>query len=104
MRIRKDDRVRVISGKHLGETGRVLGVNPSTGKVLIEGVNKIKRHLRVQQTQRGGQTGGITEREAWMDGSNVQPLCRSCDKPSRVRHQVVDGTKRRLCVRCGGEL
>ena len=62
MKVRKDDRVMVMAGKDLGVTGRILKVDPGRNKVLVEGVNRIKRHEKIRPTQRGGQTGGITEK------------------------------------------
>src|SRR6266496_4158294 len=78
MKIRKDDRVMVMGGKDVTATGRVLRVDPEKNRVLVEGVNRVKRHEKIRPTQRGGQTGGITEKEAWLDASNVQIVCSSC--------------------------
>src|SRR6266508_1850574 len=83
---------------------RVLRVDPGRNKVLVEGVNRVKRHEKIRPTQRGGQTGGITEKEAWLDASNVQIVCPSCGKPTRVAHRVEEGNKLRVCAKCGAKL
>jgi large subunit ribosomal protein L24 len=104
MKIHKDDRVMVMAGKDITATGRVLRVDPGRNKVLVEGVNRVKRHEKIRPTQRGGQTGGITEKEAWLDVSNVQIVCPSCGKPTRVAHRVEEGNKLRVCAKCGAKL
>ena len=104
MKIHKDDRVMVMAGKDITATGRVLRTDPARNKVLVEGVNRVKRHEKVRPTQRGGQTGGITEKEAWLDASNVQIVCPSCGKPTRVAHRVEDGNKLRVCAKCDAKL
>jgi large subunit ribosomal protein L24 len=104
MKIRKDDRVMVMAGKDVTLTGRVLKVDPGRNRVLVEGVNRVKRHEKIRPTQRGGQTGGITEKEAWLDASNVQLVCEHCGKPTRVAHKDEDGNKVRACAKCGGTL
>ena len=104
MKVHKDDRVMVVAGKDITATGRVLRVDPGRNKVLVEGVNRVKRHEKIRPTQRGGQTGGITEKEAWLDASNVQIVCPSCGKPTRVSHRVEDGNKLRVCAKCDAKL
>ena len=71
MKIKKGDRVIVISGKDRGVTGKVIEAYPDTSRVLVEGVNRIKKHTKVGQTQRGGKTGGIITQEAPIHISNV---------------------------------
>ncbi len=105
MKIRKGDRVVVMAGKDRGATGRVMKADPERERVLVEGANKIKRHEKVRQTQRGGRTGGIIEREAWMHVSNVQIVSPGDSKPTRVSYRIDEnGTKRRVCARTGAEL
>jgi large subunit ribosomal protein L24 len=104
MKVHKDDRVMVMAGKDITATGRVLRVDPGRNKVLVEGVNRVKRHEKIRPTQRGGQTGGIIEKEAWLDVSNVQIVCPSCGKPTRVAHRVEEGNKLRVCAKCGAKL
>ena len=71
LRIKKGDTVLVLSGKDKGLTGKVMQSYPETDRVLVEGVNRIKKHTRVSQTQRGAKTGGIVTQEAAIDVSNV---------------------------------
>ena len=104
MKIHKDDRVMVMAGKDITATGRVLKTDPGRNKVLVEGVNRVKRHEKIRPTQRGGQTGGITEKEAWLDVSNVQIVCPGCGKPTRVAHRMEEGNKLRVCAKCGAKL
>ena len=104
MKIHKDDRVMVMAGMDITATGRVLRVDPGRNKVLVEGVNRVKRHEKIRPTQRGGQTGGITEKEAWLDASNVQIVCPSCGKPTRVSHRVEEVNKLRVCAKCDAKL
>ena len=104
MKIHKDDRVMVMAGKDIGVTGKVIRTDPRRNRVLVEGVNRVKRHLKIRPTQRGGQTGGITEREAWIDASNVQLLSPDDGKPTRVAYRVEDGNKIRVCARSGAKL
>ena len=94
----------VMAGKDITATGRVLRVDPGRNKVLVEGVNRVKRHEKIRPTQRGGQTGGITEKEAWLDASNVQIVCPSCGKPTRVAHRDEEGNKLRVCAKCDAKL
>jgi large subunit ribosomal protein L24 len=104
VKIRKDDRVIVMAGKDIGATGRVIKVDPARNRVLVEGVNRVKRHEKIRPTQRGGQTGGITEKEAWIDASNVQIVSPDDGKPTRVAYRVEEGTKIRVCARTGAKL
>ena len=104
MKVRKDDRVMVMAGKDLGAVGRVIKADPKRNRVLVEGVNRVKRHEKIRPTQRGGQTGGITEKEAWIDASNVQLISPDDGKPTRVAYRVEDGNKIRVCARTGAKL
>lgn len=90
MNIRKNDTVLVISGKYKGRRGRVLRVFPKEGRVLVEGVNIIKRHTRPSNRN---QQGGIVEKEAPIHMSNVMPWCESANAPSRIiMRRLEDGT------------
>ena len=108
MRIRKDDSVKVIGGKDAGKTGRVVRTEPKKERVYVEHLNMVKRHERpraVKDTQRGGQVGGIVEKEGPIHISNVMLLDPSDNKPTRVR--IVrgdDGKRRRVGVRKGTEI
>ncbi|MGH3873712.1 MAG: 50S ribosomal protein L24 [Pseudonocardiaceae bacterium] len=93
MRVRKGDMVLVIAGKDKGAKGRVIQAYPDTGRVLVEGVNRIKKHTRVSRTQRGAQSGGIVTQEATIDVSNVM-VVDSDGKPTRVGYRTDDEGKR----------
>ncbi len=101
MKIRKGDRVRVLSGKDRGKEGEVIAVHPKTNKVTVEGVNVAKRH---QKPTRAMQQGGIIDKVVPIDASNVA-LIDSDGRPTRVGYRVAaDGTKTRIARRSGGEL
>jgi len=94
-KIRKNDQVIVIAGRDRGKRGRVLAVAPVTGKVKVEGAGMIKRHQRAA----GNRGGGIIDREAWMDISNVQMVDPQSGKATRVSYQIEgDGTKLRVAA------
>lgn len=96
--IRKDDTVLVISGKEKGKRGRVLSVNPSESKLLVEKINVIKKHMK---PSRKYTQGGIIEREAPLHISNVMLICPKCNKAARINNTVLnDGRKVRICNKC----
>ncbi|MDX1623742.1 MAG: 50S ribosomal protein L24 [Gemmatimonadota bacterium] len=98
-RLVKGDTVLVIAGNDRGKTGKVLAVFPKEDRVLVEGVNFIKRHTR--PTQQNPQ-GGIMEREAPIHESNAMLYCSKCGRGTRVSHDTLgDGTRVRVCVHCG---
>jgi large subunit ribosomal protein L24 len=104
---RKEDTVKVISGRDKGKTGRVLQVNRDTGKLLVEHVSMIKRHTRPNPAKQV--KGGIAERESPINASNVMIVCPGCNKAVRVAHHVdvVAGGKSRrsrVCRKCGQTL
>jgi large subunit ribosomal protein L24 len=107
MKIRKDDHVVLIGGKDRGKTGRVLRTDPKRRRVYVEGLNMVKRHQRprsIKDTQRGGEAGGIIDKEGPIDISNVMLLDPSDNKPTRVG-VVRDGDRRkRVAKRTGTEL
>lgn len=98
LHVRKGDRVLVLSGKNKGKTGKVIKTLPREKKVLVEGVNIIKKHAR--PTQKIPQ-GGIREMEAPIYSSKVMLVCPSCQQPTRVSHRVEAGKRVRSCKRCG---
>ena len=105
MHVKKGDTVKVLSGKDRGLQGKVISSYPDRDKVLVEGVNRIKRHTKVTQTTRGAQTGGIVTQEAPVHVSNVQLVCPECGKPSRTGHRKDDaGRSVRVCKRCGKDV
>lgn len=105
MHVKKGDTVKVLSGKDRGLQGKIITSFPDREKVLVEGVNRIKRHTKVTQTSRGAQTGVIVTQEAPVHVSNVQLVCPECGKPSRTGHRKDDaGRSVRVCKRCGKDV
>ncbi len=101
--VRKNDLVVVIAGKDRGKRGRVLKVLPERNRVIVEGVNLIKRHTKPNPAR--NIKGGIVEREASLHASNVQILCPECGARTRVGRRVLgDGRKVRVCRKCEGVL
>jgi large subunit ribosomal protein L24 len=103
--IRKNDEVQVISGKDAGKRGRVVNVFPKDNRVMVEGVNRVKRHMHMRPSRTSGrlQEGGIVIKELPVDLSNVQLVCKNCGRPTRIGHRVEDGVKVRICRRCEAE-
>jgi large subunit ribosomal protein L24 len=103
MKIKKGDTVRVIAGKDKGKEGTVIAAYPKREKILVEGVNRITKHEKIRQTQRGSKTGGIITQEAAIHVSNVAVL--EDGKPTRVGYKFDEnGTKVRISRRTGKEL
>jgi large subunit ribosomal protein L24 len=102
-KIKKNDQVVIIAGRDKGKRGRVLEVAPVTGKIKVEGVGVIKRHQRANpQNNRGG---GIIEKEAFINISNVQLIDPQSGKPTRVKYQIEgDGSKIRVAAGSGQSL
>jgi large subunit ribosomal protein L24 len=104
MKVKKGDTVVVIAGKDKGAKGKVIQAYPTRDRVLVEGVNRIKKHTRVTQTQRGAQSGGIVTQEAPIHVSNVM-VVDSDGKPTRVGKSTTDEGKRvRISRRSGKEI
>ena len=104
---KKEDTVKILSGRDKGKTGRVLQVNRDTGRILVEHVGIIKRHTRPNPQKQI--KGGIAERESPIHASNVLIVCPSCNKAVRIAHhveQVAGGKARRtrVCRKCGQTL
>jgi len=99
MKIRKNDTVLVIAGKDRGKKGKIRKALPKEDKVIVEGVNMIKRHSRAKGQAR---QAGIIELEAPMDVSDVMLICNKCNKPARVGIRALsDGRRTRICRACG---
>jgi large subunit ribosomal protein L24 len=98
--IRRNDQVVVTTGKDSGKRGRVLRVIPDRNRVVVEGVNMIKRHTR-PNPQRNIR-GGIVEREGALHASNVQLVCPECGKATRIGHRIDGDRKVRICRKCEG--
>ncbi|CAM3335437.1 50S ribosomal protein L24 [Mycobacterium colombiense] len=97
MKVKKDDTVLVIAGKDKGAKGKVLKVYPDRERVLVEGVNAIKKHTAVSTNQRGAQSGGIVTQEAPIHISNVM-VVDSDGKPTRVGYRVDEETGKRVRI------
>ncbi len=107
LRIRKDDMVRVISGRDRGKTGRVLRVDPKTQRVWVEGVNIQKKHLKprtLRDVQRQQEVGGVLEREGPVHISNVMLIDPNSGQPTRVGVVRRDGRRVRVAKRSGAEI
>jgi large subunit ribosomal protein L24 len=103
--VKKGDTVRVLSGKDRGAQGKVLLTSPKNERVLVEGVNRISKHTKVQTTTRGAQEGGIVHQEAAIHVSNVQVVCPQCGKPTRIGHRTDEsGRSVRVCRKCGEDI
>ena len=106
MHVKKDDTVLILSGDDKGKQGKVLAVSPKEGKVIVEGINMIKKHVKPRQA---GQQGGIIDAESAMYANKVQVVCPACKKATRIAHKkVVNGAGKsrsvRICKKCGEEI
>ena len=100
--VKTGDTVVVLSGKDKGKKGKVMAVSPSEGKVIVEKINMVSKHVT---PRRMGEPGGIIKAEGAMYASKVQVICPRCKQPTRVGHKIYeDGTKSRICVKCGEAL
>ena len=98
LHIKRDDTVVILSGKDKGKKGKVLETSPKEGKVIVEDINMVTKHVK---PRRAGEPGGIVSAEGAMYASKVMVVCPSCGKPTRVAHKVLaDGTKMRACKKC----
>ena len=104
MFVKTGDTVVLLTGddKYVGKNGKVLSVSPKEGKVIVEGINVVKKHVK---PRKDGDPSGIIETESAIYASKVQVVCPKCDKPTRVGHKITeDGAKVRVCKKCGAEL
>lgn len=99
LHVKKGDTVIVLRGKEAGKRGKIIAVDTKNSRVIIEGLNKVKRHMR---PNRQFPQGGIIEKEAPIHSSNVMLICTKCDKPTRIAKKfLADGSKVRVCKKCG---
>jgi len=102
LKVKKNDKVRVISGKDKGKTGKVLRIEPDKNRIYIERMNITKRHTRKKGQN---QPGGIISKEGPIHLSNVRVICPNCGKLSRVGFEIKDsGEKVRICRKCGQQI
>lgn len=98
LHVKTGDTVKVISGRSKGGKGKVVAVSPKEGKVIVEGVNMVSKHVK---PKRQGESGGIVKTEGAMYACKVMVVCPKCNKPTRVGHSVdKDGNKVRVCKHC----
>ena len=101
LHIKTGDTVVVLSGDDKGMKGEVIAVSPSEGKLLVKGVNMVKKHVK---PRRQGETGGIVDAEGAIYACKVALYCPKCDKAVRTHDKIVDGKKVRVCAKCGAEI
>ena len=99
--VKTGDTVMVISGKDKGKTGKVLEVSPKEGKIIVEDINIVTKHVK---PRREGEAGGIMKVPGAMYASKVMLYCSKCKKPTRIAHKVSGDSKVRVCKHCGAEL
>jgi len=101
MKILKNDQVLITSGNDKGKKGKVLKAFPKDGKIVIEGVNIVKKHVKARK---GGQKGQIIQTPRPIQTSNVKIVCSKCGKAARVGYEIVDNKKYRVCKKCGARI
>ncbi len=99
--VKTGDTVLVISGKDKGKKGKVLAVSPKEGKIIVEKVNIVSKHIK---PRRMGEPGGIIQAEGAFYASKAQIVCPACKEATRVGHEIKDGKKIRICKKCGKAL
>jgi len=101
MHVKRDDNVIVISGDNKGARGKVVAVSPKEGKLMVEGVNVVSKHVK---PRRRGEPGGIIKTEGAIYACKVQLYCAKCEKGVRIGHKKIDGKNVRICAQCDEEL
>ena len=100
--IKKDDKIKVIAGKDKGKIGNIKSTSPSDKKVVVEGANIVTKAVR--SNPMAGIQGGLIKLEAPMNASKVMIYCPKCEKPTRIKHDMVEDKKVRVCKKCGEQL
>ncbi len=101
MKIKKGDTVLIIAGKDRGKRGKVIENYPDSGRIIVEGVNLRKKHIRAK---RSGEKGQIIEKPAQINVSNVMLICPKCGKPARIGYKLMEKNKYRICKKCNQEI
>ena len=101
LHVKTGDQVIVVTGNAKGPIGKVVEVSPKEGKVIVEGVNLVKKHIKPRPPQ---EAGGIVDAEAPMYASKVQLYCSKCGKATRAAHKMDGDKKIRVCAKCGAAL
>jgi len=97
-KIKKNDNVKILTGKDKGKTGKVLAVFPEKERALVQGLNLVKKHMRRAKED---QQGGIIQKESPISVSNLMVVCQKCSSPTRIGFSTLsDGTKIRICKKC----
>ena len=99
--VRRDDTVIIVSGDDKGKKGKVLEVSPKEGKIIVEGINIVKKHVKPRPPK---ENGGIVEAEGPFYASKAQLYCSKCKKGTRVAHKMDGDKKVRVCAKCGAEI
>ncbi|MBN2169585.1 MAG: 50S ribosomal protein L24 [Actinobacteria bacterium] len=102
MSLRKGDTVQVLKGKDRGKKGKVLRVDSANGRILVEGINRTKKHMKPTQAN---PQGGVIDWELPINSSNVMLVCPGCEQPTRTRRSRMPGGKsfERICIKCNRE-
>ena len=98
LNVKKGDTVVVLSGKDKGKQGKIIQAIPKKAQVIVEDVNKVKRHTKPSLK---APQGGIIQKEMPLNVCKVQLVCPACNKPTRIGHKAVDGKNLRICKKCG---
>lgn len=98
LNLKKGDTVVVLSGKDKGKQGKIIQALPKKAQVIVEDVNKVKRHTKPSLK---APQGGIIQKEMPLNVCKVQLVCPACNKPTRIAHKAVDGKNLRVCKKCG---
>lgn len=101
MHVRRDDTVIIVSGDDKGKKGKVLEVSPKEGKIIVEGINIVKKHVKPRPPK---ENGGIVEAEGPFYACKAQLYCSKCKKATRPAYKVDGDSKVRVCAKCGAEL
>ncbi len=101
MKVKKGDNILIISGKDKGRTGKIIKALPKESKILVEGINLKKKHVR---PKREGEKGQVVEIPAALDVSNVQIICPKCGKITRIGYKIDKNIKKRICKKCNQEI
>ena len=102
LHVKTGDRVIVLAGKDKGKIGNIKKTNPTDSTVIVEGANMVTKAQKPQPM--AGIQGGLIKLEAPLDSSKVMVVCPACEKPTRIKHSIVDGKKVRVCKKCGEQL
>ena len=98
LHVKTGDKVMIISGKDKGKSGKIMAVSPKEGKVIVEGLNIVTKHMK---PRRMGEQGGIVKAESAIYACKVMPICPKCGKATRVGHVMKDNKKVRVCKKAG---